>query len=180
MPIKLIQIIFMLGGVALASCAWPAESQAMSHEQSLAECQNAVDAAAVRLLPGAGRIAAERGVTLSALAIRAVPALYARSHGEHARIGDKLAGEFDVETNTIRIALIACQSGRIDQVLAHELGHALDYAATNRYHARGEAVLMPQGMPPLSKEDAADYYGNLMLSRLTEADRASRIAAYGR
>lgn len=147
-----------LAVVALSACAAGAAA-----ETTMAQCQSRVDAAMERLQPAAASLAAQRSGSLQNISVRVVRELREMRHQERSQAGDALLGAYDDSRQAISIALAACELDQETSVLAHELGHAVDFATTARRYAGSAVVLMPAGEAPLSKEEAADEYGRRIL-----------------
>lgn len=130
---------------------------------TLAECQARVDAAMDHLQPAAAQLAVQRSGTIQGVSVRVVRELRETRRQERTLAGDSLLGAYDDSRRSISIALAACDMGQETSVLAHELGHAVDFATTARRYAGSAAVLMPKGEAPLSKEEVADEYGRRIL-----------------
>ncbi len=147
----------------LAVLALSAGAGVAAAETTMTQCQTRVDAAMERLQPAAAALTAARSGSLPNISVRVVRELREMRRQERTQAGDALLGAYDDGRQAISIALAACELEQETSVLAHELGHAVDFATTARRYAGSDAVLMPAGEAPLSKEEAADEYGRRIL-----------------
>jgi hypothetical protein len=147
----------------LAVLALAAACGAAAAETTMAECQRRVDAAMERLQPAAAALAVQRSGSIQGVSVRVVRELRETRRQERTWAGEALLGAYDDSRRAISISLAACDLEQETSVLAHEFGHAVDFATTTRRYSASAVVLMPKGEAPLSKEEAADEYGRRIL-----------------
>lgn len=141
--------------------------------QTLDQCQSMSERSLARLYGIADGITKERRGKLPAISVSARQELDNTNHGG---VGKALKGRWSPDSGKIEIALSTCAEGlgSVNRVMAHELGHAIDFATTNRYYSRSEATLMMSG-PPMTVEEAAEANAMLILGRVASMGKSPNI-----